>query len=85
MNGIKLQLFLIFSFAYLLLINPHRSFHIKEELIFFFWFECEIKLYIRPFFKNISRIGKKIHLMKILGNDGWFLLLQVNLEIEYLL
>jgi hypothetical protein len=41
----KSQFSLICSFLHLLL-NPHKSFHVGEELIIFLLFECGIKLYM---------------------------------------
>jgi len=41
-------------------------------------------VYVTHFF-NVNGIKKSIHLMIILENDEWFLLLQVELEIESLL
>jgi hypothetical protein len=43
----KSQLFLIYSFLYVLL-DPHINFHVGEELtkVIFLLFECEIMLYM---------------------------------------
>jgi hypothetical protein len=82
----KLQLFLLYSFIYVLL-DPHRKFRIREELtkINFLLFECRIMLYmLTHVFKTL--IGLKANSSNdILENNGWFLLLQIELEIESLL
>jgi hypothetical protein len=87
MNGIQIALPLNLFISIYLFLDPHISFHVGEELIkiFFLLFKHGIKLYMLTHV-FLTLIGSKpIYLMTIIENNGWFLLLQVELEIELLL
>jgi hypothetical protein len=53
----KLQLFSIYSFLYVRL-DPHKKFHVGEELTFYFifvWMQDDV-IYVKPMYFNISGI-----------------------------
>ncbi len=81
-----MQLFLIYSFLHVLL-DRHKKCHVVEELtkIDFLVFECKIMLYMLTHVFQCYWDQKPIYLTIIPDNDEWFLLLQVELEIKYLL